>query len=191
MNFRPASFEAHVVHIRSHQLNAVPMWAREIRCETVAEYLQEVESVALICHDDGYPVAGFATTPDVHLFIWIFLIAMQDGISYRFANRQLDIELRSRNTLRSLNQLHEAVHERRDRSNFAGHPEIDFQDGTARALYASLWLRIRRPIQASHSIHGKCLTARRNALRGPKCAALRSLRNVLICIEMATGKSVR
>ena len=87
------------------------MYVRGIRRETVAEYLLEVESFALVRHDDRHSVAGFATAPDVYFFIWIFLIAVHDGISQRFANRQLDIELRSRNTFRSLNQTHQSINQ--------------------------------------------------------------------------------
>ena len=72
---------------------------------------------------------GLAAAADVSLCFWIFLIAVHDRIVERFAERQLDIELFSRDALRSFNQPHQAVHERRDRSNFARHPSINFQDG--------------------------------------------------------------
>ena len=42
----------------------------------------------------------------------IFMIAVQDGISQRFANRQLDIELRSRNTFRFFYQPHHSINQR-------------------------------------------------------------------------------
>ena len=48
----------------------------------------------------------------MYFFSWIFLIAVQDGISQSFAERQLDIQLLSRNTLRSFNQPHQAAHQR-------------------------------------------------------------------------------
>src|ERR1700674_938595 len=112
MDFRPASFKMHIVHVRVHQLDAVPLSVSGIRCKAVTRSLSEVESFALIRHDDGYFVAGFAPAPDVYFLRWIFLIAVHDSISQSFAERQLDIELRSRNTLRSFNQPHQAVNQR-------------------------------------------------------------------------------
>jgi hypothetical protein len=72
----------------------------------------------------------------------MFLVAVDDSIVERFPERQLDSELFSRNTLRSFNQRHQAVHERRNRSNLAGHPEIEFQDGRLRVFSRELQLRI-------------------------------------------------
>ena len=112
MDFRTASFKVHIVPIRFHQLDDAPMFGSGVRCDAVTRYLFEVESFSLICHDDGYFLAGLAAAADVYFCFWIFLIAVHDGILQRFPERQLDIELFSRNTLRSFNQSHQAVHER-------------------------------------------------------------------------------
>jgi hypothetical protein len=55
----------------------------------------------LIRHDDGNFVAGAAAAADVHFCFGIFLITVYDGISQCLAERQLDVEFLSRNTLRS------------------------------------------------------------------------------------------
>src|ERR1700732_3409055 len=104
MNFRPASYKMHIVHIRFDQLDAAPMFGNGLRCDAVTNNLFEVESFSVIRHDDGYFIAGPAAATDVYFCFWIFLIAVHDCIVERFAERQLDIELSSRNTLRSFNQ---------------------------------------------------------------------------------------
>ena len=99
MNFRTASFKVHIVHIRFHQLDAAPMFGSGVRFDVVTRYLFEVESFSLICHDDGYFLAGLAVAADVYSCFRIFLIAVHDGVFERFPERQLDIELFPRNTL--------------------------------------------------------------------------------------------
>jgi hypothetical protein len=37
--------------------------------------------------------------------------------------------------VRSFNQSHQAIHERRDRSNFAGHPGINSEGGGTRVFF--------------------------------------------------------
>jgi len=54
MNFRPASFKAHIVHVRFHELDAAPMLGSGVGYDAVARYPFEVESFSLIRHDDGY-----------------------------------------------------------------------------------------------------------------------------------------
>jgi len=112
MDFRPASRKVHIVHIRFDQLDAVPMRGSAVRCEAVSQYLSEIESFSLICHDDRNSLAWPAAAADVNLFFWVFLIAVYYGIPQSFAERQLDVELLSRNTLRSFNQSHQAIYSR-------------------------------------------------------------------------------
>src|ERR1700730_19412064 len=104
MDFRPASFKVHIVHIRFHQLDAAPMFGRGIGWDAVTNKLSEVESFSLIRYDDGYLFAGEAAAADVYFCFWIFLIAMHGCVVERFPERQLDIELFSRNAVRSFNQ---------------------------------------------------------------------------------------
>jgi hypothetical protein len=59
------------------------------------------------------------------------------------------------------------VHQRRDRLNLVGHPRVDFQNRRTGMLSRAPRLEIRCSVQASHSTHGKRLTLRRNASRGP------------------------
>ena len=106
MDFRAASFKVHIVHICFHQLDAVPMFRSGIEVEAVIHYSSEIESLSLIRHDDGYFLAWSAAAADVYFRLWIFPIAVYDGISQGFAQRQLDIELSSLNTLRSFHQPH-------------------------------------------------------------------------------------
>src|SRR5580704_15860963 len=112
MDFRPASFKMDIVHTRFHQQDAAPMFGGGVRCAAVAHHLSEVESFSLIGHDDRYFAAWPAAAADVYLCPCVLLVAVKDGISQCLAERQFDIELRSRNTLRSFNQPHQAVHQR-------------------------------------------------------------------------------
>ena len=84
MDFRPASRKVHIVHIRFDQLDAVPMRGSGLRCEAVSQYLSEIESFSLICHDDGNFLAGLAAAADVYFCVWIFLVAVDDCIFQRF-----------------------------------------------------------------------------------------------------------
>src|ERR1700691_5229677 len=178
MNFRPASFKAHFVHVRFHELDAAPMLGSGVGHDP--RYLFEVESFSLIRHDDGYFPAGLAAAADVYLCILIFLISVHHGVFQRFPERQLDVELFSRYTVRSFNQSHQAIHEWRDRSNLAGHPRINSEGGGTRAFFWEPQLRICRSIQASHSTHGQRLTLRGNASQGPKRGRVPRLWNLLI-----------
>src|SRR5580700_3229901 len=101
VNFRPASFKMHIVHIRFHQQDAVPMFRRGIRCEAVTYDLSDVEPFSLIGHDDGYFLTRLAAAADVYFFSCMPLAAVKDGIAQCLSEGQFDIELRSRNTLRS------------------------------------------------------------------------------------------
>ena len=56
--------------------------------------------------------AAPAAAADVNLFFRVLLIAVYYGISQSFPERQLDVELISRNTLRSFNQSHQAIYSR-------------------------------------------------------------------------------
>jgi hypothetical protein len=165
MDFGTASFKMHIVHVRLHQLDAAAVFDSGVRCGAVADYLFEVESFSLIRHNDGDFLAGLAAAADVYFCFWVFLVAVHNCIIQRFAERQLGIELFSRNTLGAFDQPHQAVHKGRDRLDFAGHPGIDFQDRWV--FSAELRLGIRRSIRASHFIHG-CLTPGKNAPRVPK-----------------------
>src|ERR1700688_1939014 len=109
MDFRPASFKVHMVHISFHQLDTAAMFGSGVGCAAVANKLFKFESFSLIRHDDGYFIAGAAAEADVHFCFWIFLIAMHNRIVECFAERQLDIELFSRNTSRPFNQPHQAA----------------------------------------------------------------------------------
>ncbi len=88
------------------------MFGSGVRCDAVTHYLFEVESFSLICHDDGYFLAGLAAAADVYFCFWIFLIAVHDCIFQRFPERQLNVGFCSRNTVRSFNQPHQAVDQR-------------------------------------------------------------------------------
>jgi hypothetical protein len=101
---------------------------RFFRCEAVTYRLSEVESFSLMCHNDGYFTAGSAATPDVDFCFPTCLIAMHNGTSQGFAERQVDIAFCAVNTLRSFNQPHQAVYRRRYGVNVARHPGVDFQD---------------------------------------------------------------
>ena len=112
MDFRTASGKMHIVHIGFDQRDAVPMRGGGIRGNAMGQYFFEIESFALIGHDDGNSLAWPAAAADVNSFFWIFLIAVYHGIGQRFAERQFDIELISRNALRSFNQSQQAVDQR-------------------------------------------------------------------------------
>jgi hypothetical protein len=99
MDFRPASFKVHIVHVRFHQLDAAPMFGSGVQGGAITNNPFEVESFSLIRHDDGYFIAGLASAADVNFCFWIFLIAVYDGIVERFPERQLDLELFPGNTL--------------------------------------------------------------------------------------------
>ena len=71
MDFRPASFKVHIVHICFHQLDAAPMFGSGVRCDAVTHYLSEVESFSLIRHNNGYFIAGAAAAADVYR-VWSF-----------------------------------------------------------------------------------------------------------------------
>jgi hypothetical protein len=81
-----------------------------------------------MCHNDGYFIARSAAAADVYFCFRICLIAMHDGASQGFAERQLDIAFCAVNTLRSLNQPHQAVYRRRYGVRVTRHPGVDFQD---------------------------------------------------------------
>lgn len=87
------------------------MFGGGVRCEAVTHDLSEVETFSLIGHDDRYFVARLAAAADVHFCSCMPLVAVKDGITQRLAERQFDIEPRSRNALRSFNQPHQAVHQ--------------------------------------------------------------------------------
>ena len=87
------------------------MFGVGVRCNALTLYRFEVESFSLIRHHDGYFIAGLAAAADAYFSFWIFLIAVYDCIFQRFPERQLNIELLSRNALRSFNQPHQAVHQ--------------------------------------------------------------------------------
>jgi hypothetical protein len=112
MDFRPASFKVHIVHVRFHQPDAAPMFGRRVRCAGFRCDPFEVEPLPLIRHNDGYFVARSASAADVYFCLWIFPIAVYDGISQSFAKSQLDAELVSGSTPRFFNQPHQAVHQR-------------------------------------------------------------------------------
>jgi len=44
MNFRPAPGKVHFVHIRFHQLDAVPVRTGRVRSAAVSQYFSEIES---------------------------------------------------------------------------------------------------------------------------------------------------
>ena len=88
------------------------MCASGIGCEAVIRYLFEVKSFSLIRNDDRNSLAGSAAGADVNFFFCIFLIAMHDRVSQSLAERQLDIELPSGNTLGAFNQSHQAIYSR-------------------------------------------------------------------------------
>ena len=112
MDFRPAAFKTHIVHICFHQLDAAPVFGIGIRCDAVTDCLFEVESLSLIRHDDGYFLAGLAAAAEVYFCVWIFLVTVDHSIFQRFPECQLDIELLSRKALRSFNQPHQAIYKR-------------------------------------------------------------------------------
>jgi hypothetical protein len=112
MDFRPASFKVHIVHIRFHQQYSAATLGNGIRYESIALCLSEVESFSLVRYDDGYFLAGPAAAPNVYFCSWMFVIAVHYGIRQSFTERHLDIELRARDTLRTFNQQHYAFYER-------------------------------------------------------------------------------
>src|SRR5712671_5608719 len=124
------------------------MFRNGIEVEAVIHYSSEIESLSLIRHDDGYFLAWSAAAANVYFCLWIFPIAVYGGICQGFAQRQLDIELSSLNTLRSFNQPHQTADQRRDSLNLAWHPEVDFQDGRPGASSCEPRSRIRCSLQA-------------------------------------------
>ena len=52
MDFRTASCKMHIVHIRFDQRDAVPMRGGGVRGNAISQYFSEIESFALIGHDD-------------------------------------------------------------------------------------------------------------------------------------------
>ena len=115
-------------------INSPPIFARGLRCGAVTYCLSEVESFSPMSHYDGYFVARSAAAADVYFCFWICLIAVRDGISQSFAERQLDVAFCSLNTFRSFNQPHQAVYVRRYGMNLARHPSVDFHDARMGAL---------------------------------------------------------
>jgi hypothetical protein len=44
MGFRAAAFKVHIVHIRFHHLDAVPVHGSELQCEVATQGLCEIKS---------------------------------------------------------------------------------------------------------------------------------------------------
>ena len=82
------------------------MRADGVGCEAVTNYLFEVKSFSLICYDNRNSLSGSTAAANVNSFLRMFLIAVDNGVSQSLAERQLDVELFSRNTLQSFDQSH-------------------------------------------------------------------------------------
>ncbi len=93
MDFRPASFKVHIVHIRLHQMDAAPTLGKWVRYESITTCHSEVESFSLIRDDDGYFLAWPAAAPDVYFRPGMLVIAVHNGIGQSLAKRQLNTEL--------------------------------------------------------------------------------------------------
>jgi hypothetical protein len=104
--------------------------ASKVPPETSGGDVYEVKSFTLIRNDDRYFVAGPASAPDVHFYFSVVLVSVRHGVYQSFAECQFDIRFLTGNTLRSFNQEHQTVHQWGDRLNLAGHPGVDFQDGS-------------------------------------------------------------
>src|SRR5712672_911430 len=128
VDFGNSAFKGDFVYRDFHQLDAAPMFARGLRWKAVTNCLSEIKSFSLMRYDDGYFLAGSAAAADVYSCFRICLIAMHDGISQSFAERQFDVAFCSLNAFRSFNQPHQPVYRRRYRVNFARHPGVDFHD---------------------------------------------------------------
>jgi hypothetical protein len=128
LDFSAVAFKGGFLYRDFHQLDARPMLASDLRRDAVTYRLSEVESFSLMRHNDGYFIAWSAPAADVHFCFRISLIALRDGTSQGFAERQLEIAFRALNTLRSFNQPHHAVYRRRYGVNVTRHPGVDFQD---------------------------------------------------------------
>jgi hypothetical protein len=136
MNFRPASLKVNNVHIGFHQLDAAAMLGKGIRQRAVACCFFEVESISLVRHDDGYFPARPAAAANVHFCVGVLVTAVHDGIPQSLAEGQFDTELFSRSTLRTLNQEHQAFHQRGDSLNFTWHPAVNFQDERRNGIFS-------------------------------------------------------
>jgi hypothetical protein len=127
-----------------------------------------IKSLPLVRDDNGHSFSQLTLTTDLNQLVSVHPIAVNDCVAQSFLKRQFHGGLIADNAARTLDQSHQAVHQRRDSSDFTRHPSLDFEQGTTRADAGERWSQRRFPIHAVRSVHGK---ASRLAPRQPKPVA--------------------
>jgi len=169
-----------------------PVFGVVVRCDAVTHYRFEVESFSLIRHHDGYFIAGLAAAGGRVLFLsGFFLIAVHECIFQRFPESQLDLELFFLERIEPLQSTSSSgppvVRSLEScwvsKSRLQGWKNGNVFLGTAigNLVFCSDFACHSWP-NASHS--GE------NASQGPKRGGLLRLRNLLICIGMASRRTV-